>query len=95
MINLITAIRKSFIGSVKVYTRGSCYQFYLIIKTVYPDIEPWYDGVVGHVYCKDGDKFYDITGLLTDTDIINRLYDLKSESVIFDQAGDWVYGDTI
>ena len=57
---LIAKIRDSFIGSQQVYTEGSCYHFYLILKEVFPDAEPWYDNE--HIVTKIGDKFYDITG---------------------------------
>jgi hypothetical protein len=57
---LIQTIRDSFIGSQQVYTEGSCYHLYLILKTVFPDALPYYDGY--HVVTKIGDKYYDITG---------------------------------
>jgi len=56
----ISTIRDSFIGSQQVYTEGSCYHFYLILKQVFPDAEPWYDE--DHVVTKIDNKFYDITG---------------------------------
>lgn len=58
--SFIGKIRDSFIGSQQVYTEGSCYHFYLILKEVFPDAEPWYDNE--HIVTKIGDKFYDITG---------------------------------
>lgn len=58
--SFIARIRDSFIGSQQVYTEGSCYHFYLILKEVFPDAEPWYDE--DHVVTKIGDHFYDITG---------------------------------
>lgn len=56
----IAAIRDSFIGSQQVYTEGSCYHFYLILKQVFPNAEPYFD--LDHIITKIGDKFYDITG---------------------------------
>ena len=41
--NFIAKIRDSFIGSQQVYTEGSCYHFYLILKEVFIDAECWYD----------------------------------------------------
>jgi hypothetical protein len=35
---LIKAIRQSFVGAEQVYTQGSCVMFYLILKSVYPNI---------------------------------------------------------
>ena len=56
----ISKVRDSFIGSQQVYTEGSCYHFYLILKEVFPKAKPYYDE--DHIVTKIGDRFYDITG---------------------------------
>ena len=56
----IAAVRDSFIGSQQVYTEGSCYHFYLILKEVFPDADAYYDA--DHIITKIDGKFYDITG---------------------------------
>ena len=63
MINIeefIATIRDSFIGSQQVYTNGSCYHFYLILKKVFPNAVCWYDE--SHIVTEINGKFYDITG---------------------------------
>lgn len=44
------------------YTNGMCYKLFLMLRQVYPDAEPWYDHVVGHVYTRIGEHWYDIRG---------------------------------
>lgn len=56
----ISTIRDSFVGSQHVYTNGSCYHFYMILKEVFPNAEAWYDN--DHIVTKIDGKFYDITG---------------------------------
>jgi len=56
----IKAIRESFEGSVEIYTNGSCYGFYKILKSIYPHATAYYDS--DHVITKIYDKYYDITG---------------------------------
>ena len=56
----IATIRDSFIGSQQVYTEGSCYHFYLILKEVFPQAICWYD--LDHIITEIDGKFYDITG---------------------------------
>ena len=68
--SFIARIRDSFIGSQQVYTEGSCYHFYLILKEVFPDAEPWFDN--DHVVTKIDGHFYDITGEVRQ-DIINMV----------------------
>jgi len=58
--DFIATIRDSFIGSQQVYTEGSCYHFYLILKAVFPQAECWYDEE--HIITKIDGKYYDITG---------------------------------
>ena len=62
ILEFIATIRDSFEGSVEVYTQGSCYKFYLILKEVFPEAIAYYD--VNHVITKIGDEFYDITGIV-------------------------------
>lgn len=57
---VIATIRDSFIGSQQVYTEGSCYHFYLVLKKIFPNAEAYYD--LDHIITKIGDRFYDITG---------------------------------
>ena len=56
----ISLIRDSFVGSQQVYTNGSCYHFYLILKNIYPSAKCWYDE--SHIVTEIDGKFYDITG---------------------------------
>ena len=69
IISIIKAIRESFGGSVGIYTQGNCYQFYEILKTIFPEAEAYEGG--GHVWTKIDGKFYDIRGKLEkDYDLI-------------------------
>lgn len=60
VLTFIETIRNSFDGSVTVYTRGSCYWFFLILKQVFPEAQAFFD--MNHVITKIGDGYYDITG---------------------------------
>ena len=60
VLEFITTVRASFGGSIAVYTCGNCYQFYEILKIVFPDAEAFDAG--GHVYTKIDNNFYDIRG---------------------------------
>lgn len=59
VLEFITTIRASFGGSIAIYTCGNCYQFYEILKVVFPDAEAF---DVGHVITKIDGNFYDIRG---------------------------------
>jgi hypothetical protein len=59
-LDYIHLIADSFHGAEHVYTMGSCYQFYKILKAVFPEAEAYSDNE--HVITKIGSGFYDITG---------------------------------
>jgi len=68
--NVIKTIRESFGASITVYTFGNCYQFYEILKTIFPEAKAYESG--GHVYTKIDNEFYDIRGKL-DQDKMNLI----------------------
>lgn len=61
-VQLITAIRESFIGAEQVYMNGSCVLFFRILKTVYPAALPYWSATHKHMITHLDGKFYDITG---------------------------------
>lgn len=60
VLRFISIMRDSFIGSQQVYTEGSCFHFYRILKEVFPRAEPFYNN--GHVITYIDGSYYDITG---------------------------------
>jgi hypothetical protein len=61
----ITFIRESHSGMIKIFTLGSCMNFHLILKFVFPEAVPYYD--CNHIVTRIGDHFYDITGEVDDS----------------------------
>lgn len=59
-LDYIYLIADSFHGAEHVYTMGSCYKFYEILKAVFPEAEAYSDDE--HVITKIDNGFYDITG---------------------------------
>ena len=60
VLRIVDAIRNSFTDAVEIYTRGGCYQFYLILQSVFPEAKAYYDD--NHVITRLGENYYDITG---------------------------------
>ena len=79
VLELIETIRSSFGGSIAVYTCGNCYQFYEILKVIFPDVIAYESG--GHVYTKIHDNFYDIKGKLDKDYILIPVTDDRIESL--------------
>lgn len=64
ILNIITNIRESFYGSIFVYTNGSCYQFFKILNSIYPEAEACFKD--NHIVSKIDGKYYDINGEIND-----------------------------
>lgn len=60
---LIAVIRESHSQMVNIFSYGSCWNFFLILRRVYPQAVP-YDNQ-NHVVSKIDNRFYDITGDVT------------------------------
>ena len=56
----LAALRGSHEHMTGVFLRGSCYELATILRTLYPDAEPW--KLDGHVYVRIDGRFYDIRG---------------------------------
>lgn len=67
ILNFITLIRESHPLMIKIYTNGSCLNFYLILRKLWPEAVPYFN--IDHILTKIDDKFYDITGEIIDLDI--------------------------
>lgn len=60
-LQVIGAIRESFQDAGFVYTNGSCFAFYQILRTIFPQAKPWTDQ--DHVWTEIDGKFYDVNGV--------------------------------
>jgi len=60
ILNLISEIRYSHEDMIEIYTRGSCLNFHIILRTIFPRAVPWFN--IDHIITEIDGKFYDITG---------------------------------
>lgn len=61
ILKLINAIRNSNENANYIYKNGECYNFALILRSMF-DGEIYYSRIMGHVWFKYKNKFYDIDG---------------------------------
>lgn len=57
----LARLRQSNPDALSIYTRGQCYQLFLVLREVF-NAEAWWDPVASHVYSRIGEAFYDIRG---------------------------------
>ena len=67
LLNFISTIRSTYPKSSIMFTRGGCYMFHLLLKSVIGDSAIPYSTVdnekIDHVVTKIGDFYYDISGI--------------------------------
>lgn len=80
VIGFITLIRESFVGAETVYTTGSCYQLYRILKFVFPQANAYYNS--DHVITEINGRYYDITGEVEKTNHLLMSEHYPNSSVV-------------
>lgn len=58
----LSTLRDSVPDAVEVFTNGNCFKLYLLLRTIYPQAQPYYRISVGHVYTEIDGDYYDIEG---------------------------------
>jgi hypothetical protein len=61
MLRFINAIRQTDRYISDIYLNGACYQFHLLLKTFFPECEPYISKEKDHVITKYAGRYYDIT----------------------------------
>lgn len=72
IINFISLIRDSHPEMVNIFSFGSCFNFYLILRNVWPESIPCYN--VDHIVTKIDNNYYDIGGQLSSNTIKKNNY---------------------
>lgn len=67
ILEFLTKLRESADIQYKVFTEGSCFKLYEIIKTVFPQAEAYWSDRDGHCITKVDGEFYDIGGKLSES----------------------------
>lgn len=58
----------------KIFTEGSCFRLYKILKVVFPEAKAYWSDLDNHCITKIDGKFYDIGGLIKKSYVINKSY---------------------
>lgn len=71
------------------YCNGDCFKLFQLLKALYPEAQPYYDIVNGHVYTQIGRSYYDIHGKsMVDP---KKLTPMSTERGILKSAHRWKY----
>lgn len=62
IINFLKELKHAYHKNEIIYTEGSCFRLYSILKTIFPEAIPCYSHLDGHWITKIDGKYYDING---------------------------------
>ena len=62
IVEFLKELKSSYHKNEMVYTEGSCFRLYSMLKAIYPKAKPFYSILEGHWITEIDDKFYDING---------------------------------
>ncbi len=75
MINeFLKELRDSADIQFKIFTEGSCFRLYMILKIIFPQAEAYWSDLDNHCITKVDDKFYDIGGKIKKSYVKGRSY---------------------
>lgn len=86
MIEFLKEIKYSYYLNAKIYTEGSCFRLYKIIKTIYPQANPYYSKMDGHWITEVDGKYYDINGEIDKEYVENKSYELITNQTTLSSA---------
>lgn len=88
IVKFLDELRDASDDMYEVFTEGSCFRLYLILKTIFPQAKPYWSEVQGHAITKIDGKYYDIGGELKEEYVKMKDYyrikkkDIRSYSIM-------------
>lgn len=62
--NFLQELKSAYYLNGEIFMEGSCFRLYKILKTIFPDAEPYYSQLDGHWITKINGEYYDINGCI-------------------------------
>ena len=73
-LKIINPLRKTDPYIQNIFSMGGCYQFFLFLKTLFPDAIPYMHYKKHHVITRIDNRYYDIDGEISDIDLADEWY---------------------
>lgn len=84
--NFLKELKYSYSENERIYTEGSCFRVYIMLKILFEEAKPYYSELDGHWVTKIRDKFYDINGEISKEYIGNKNYEHITDDVKLQSA---------
>lgn len=86
ILQFLSELKSSYHLNEMVYTQGSCFRLYSILVCILPEIKPLYSHLEGHWIFEFEDSFYDINGEISRQYVLDKKYELITDSLTLSSA---------
>lgn len=82
IVDFLKELKYSYHLNGKIYTEGSCFRLYKMLKCLFPNAKPYYSYIDGgHWITEINEKFYDINGEITRDYAEHKKYELIEDEI--------------
>lgn len=86
IIEFLKELKHSYNKNEIIYTQGSCFRLYSILKTIFEQAVPYYSHLDGHWITEIDGKFYDINGEINPEYVAQKEYKKIEDEVMLASA---------
>lgn len=86
IIQFLKELKHSYHKNEIIYTEGSCFRLYSILKAIFYQAIPYYSVLDGHWITKIDGKFYDINGEICPEYVAQKRYEKEENTIVLASA---------
>lgn len=86
IVSFLRELKSSYHKNELIYTEGSCFRVYSMLKVLFENVKPYYSSKEGHWITEIDNRFYDINGEITKSHVENHGYTLCEDEVMLASA---------
>ena len=84
--DFLKELKHSYHKNEIIYTQGSCFRLYSILKTIFLQATPHYSQIDGHWVTEIDGRFYDINGEVNPGYIADKKYEKEENTTVLTSA---------
>lgn len=86
ILSFLYELKNAYTENPNIYMQGSCFRLFKMLKTIWPDSNPYYSQVDGHWITEINNRFYDINGEINKDYVEFKTYKIEGSEVVLASA---------
>ena len=86
ILNFLRELKHAYHKNELIFTEGSCFRLYSILKTIFHQVSPYYSQIEGHWLTEIDGKFYDINGEVSEDYVEHKKYEKITNKITLASA---------